>query len=111
MNCEVCGEADSMPYTCSRCGETYCVSHRLPEYHECTGLAVDKANREMLRAEGEEVPWFEKGSGKALTEDSATASRNSKMDLWPDKILLLLIISIATLGAGYFTLSLIGVIQ
>lgn len=26
-----------MPYTCKRCGESFCSEHRLPEYHYCTG--------------------------------------------------------------------------
>ena len=59
MKCEVCGEADSMPYTCSRCGDQFCVSHRLPESHDCTGLAVEKAHRASLREDGTEVPWFQ----------------------------------------------------
>ena len=59
MNCEVCGDADSMRYTCSSCGGSYCVSHQLPESHECAGLAVKKAQREAARAEGKEIVWFE----------------------------------------------------
>jgi membrane associated rhomboid family serine protease len=27
-----------MPYTCRRCGDTYCAEHRLPESHDCIGL-------------------------------------------------------------------------
>jgi uncharacterized protein len=36
--CSVCGRDENMPYTCRRCGNTYCGEHRLPENHDCTGL-------------------------------------------------------------------------
>lgn len=104
MNCEVCGETDSMPYSCSRCGNSYCVSHRLPESHECTGLAVNKAHREMLRAEGEEIPWFEGESGKSVNQDNQT-------ELWPYMIPVVFIVLLATIGAGYLALSfLLGIL-
>ncbi|KAB1197047.1 MULTISPECIES: rhomboid family intramembrane serine protease [Haloferax] len=37
--CDVCGKDESLPYSCSRCGGTFCSEHRLPENHNCTGLA------------------------------------------------------------------------
>ncbi|ELZ91839.1 rhomboid family protein/GlpG-like protein [Haloferax mucosum ATCC BAA-1512] len=37
--CDVCGKDESLPYRCSRCGGTFCSEHRLPENHNCSGLA------------------------------------------------------------------------
>lgn len=50
-SCSFCGqELSGMPHTCNECGETHCGSHRLPERHECRGLArVDE------RSDGEAV--------------------------------------------------------
>jgi len=36
--CTLCGKDENMPYTCRRCGNTYCAEHRLPENHDCIGL-------------------------------------------------------------------------
>jgi membrane associated rhomboid family serine protease len=36
--CSLCGKDENMPYTCQRCGNTYCAEHRLPENHDCIGL-------------------------------------------------------------------------
>ncbi|QLG28596.1 rhomboid family intramembrane serine protease [Halorarum halophilum] len=36
--CDACGEYESMPYQCRRCGRTFCSEHRLPENHDCPGL-------------------------------------------------------------------------
>lgn len=37
--CEVCGAADGLIYTCNECGAKHCDEHRLPEKHSCPGLA------------------------------------------------------------------------
>ncbi|KKF39471.1 AN1-type zinc finger protein [Halorubrum saccharovorum] len=37
--CDVCGEYENLPYQCKRCGKTFCAEHRLPENHDCPGLA------------------------------------------------------------------------
>ena len=37
--CDECGEYESLPYQCKRCGQTFCADHRLPENHDCPGLA------------------------------------------------------------------------
>ena len=37
--CDVCGEYENLPYQCKRCGRTFCADHRLPENHNCPGLA------------------------------------------------------------------------
>lgn len=31
-----------LPFSCKYCGGSYCANHRLPEYHECTGLTALK---------------------------------------------------------------------
>ena len=37
--CDECGEYENLPYQCKRCGKTFCSEHRLPENHDCPGLA------------------------------------------------------------------------
>ncbi|WP_267639492.1 AN1-type zinc finger domain-containing protein [Haloarchaeobius amylolyticus] len=38
--CAYCGtEPEGFPYTCNECGENHCSTHRLPERHDCDGLA------------------------------------------------------------------------
>ncbi|MFD1645379.1 zinc finger AN1 domain-containing stress-associated protein [Haloarchaeobius litoreus] len=40
-SCSFCGrEVEGMPYSCNECGETLCGRHRLPERHDCSGLAL-----------------------------------------------------------------------
>jgi hypothetical protein len=92
---------DSMLYTCSRCSDTFCVSHRFPESHDCTGLAVDKAQREMIRAGGGEIPWFDDESGKPANQDSESS-------FLPNSILLVLILLLAAVGITYLMFSFFG---
>jgi membrane associated rhomboid family serine protease len=40
--CDFCGKYEMLPFNCKYCGGVYCSSHRLPEYHECTGLRMMK---------------------------------------------------------------------
>lgn len=47
--CSYCGFRDPMPFTCKFCGYSYCYSHRLPESHNCPGLASYK---ERVRESG-----------------------------------------------------------
>ncbi len=47
--CNYCGFRDPMPFTCKFCGNSYCYNHRLPESHNCTGLALYK---DRVRASG-----------------------------------------------------------
>ncbi len=46
MSCEKCGKKDVMPYKCKFCGNRFCSEHRLPENHNCLGLAGYKKERE-----------------------------------------------------------------
>ncbi len=47
--CYHCGFRDPLPFTCKFCGNSYCYNHRLPESHECSGLA---SYRERVRESG-----------------------------------------------------------
>lgn len=38
-DCDVCGRHVDLPYNCQHCGGTHCSEHRLPENHDCPGLA------------------------------------------------------------------------
>ncbi len=38
-SCDVCGEQVDLPYDCKGCSGTFCSEHRLPENHDCAGLA------------------------------------------------------------------------
>lgn len=40
--CDYCGFNDPLPFTCKFCGGTFCYNHRLPESHDCPGLASYK---------------------------------------------------------------------
>ncbi|MCZ7392502.1 MAG: rhomboid family intramembrane serine protease [Candidatus Methanoperedens sp.] len=40
--CYYCGFRDPLPFTCKFCGNSYCYNHRLPESHNCSGLATYK---------------------------------------------------------------------
>jgi hypothetical protein len=43
--CSYCGSRESLPFKCKFCGEQFCGDHRLPENHECRGLASFKEER------------------------------------------------------------------
>ncbi|MCW3979751.1 MAG: site-2 protease family protein [Candidatus Bathyarchaeota archaeon] len=38
VKCDHCGDEVYLPFRCSYCGGYYCSKHRLPEFHDCTGL-------------------------------------------------------------------------
>ncbi|MDD4083276.1 MAG: AN1-type zinc finger domain-containing protein [Sphaerochaetaceae bacterium] len=45
-NCDKCKKTiDGLPYRCSKCGETFCSEHRLPENHNCRGLRKFEENQ------------------------------------------------------------------
>jgi len=45
--CDFCGEKikEIMPWKCSYCHGSFCSEHRLPEYHNCSGLTGHAATR------------------------------------------------------------------
>ncbi len=47
--CSYCGFKDPLPFTCKFCGNSFCYNHRLPESHNCSGLASYK---EQVRDRG-----------------------------------------------------------
>ncbi len=47
--CYYCGFRDPLPFICKFCGKSYCYNHRLPESHNCSGLALYK---ERVRSSG-----------------------------------------------------------
>lgn len=47
--CHVCGKYELTPFTCRYCGGRFCTEHRLPENHDCLGLAEYKR---QLRSQG-----------------------------------------------------------
>ncbi len=51
--CSECGK-ESMSFTCSYCGKSFCSDHRLPENHEC-----DKLEEELEKKKEEDDKWFE----------------------------------------------------
>jgi hypothetical protein len=60
--CDNCGsDLKGLDYTCSRCDGTFCTKCRLPESHDCIGLKVEKAERELKREAGESQAWFKNG--------------------------------------------------
>ncbi|MEM2082125.1 MAG: AN1-type zinc finger domain-containing protein [Candidatus Bathyarchaeia archaeon] len=44
--CLKCGARAELPFVCSYCGGYFCIEHRLPESHECPGLAKARAPRQ-----------------------------------------------------------------
>ncbi|MEM2602009.1 MAG: AN1-type zinc finger domain-containing protein, partial [Candidatus Bathyarchaeia archaeon] len=44
--CLKCGARAELPFICSYCGGYFCIEHRLPESHECSGLTKARAPRQ-----------------------------------------------------------------
>ena len=38
VHCDRCGNVVDLPFRCNYCGGYFCGEHRLPEFHNCTGL-------------------------------------------------------------------------
>lgn len=51
--CDYCSFRDPMPFVCKFCGGSFCYNHRLPESHNCPGLAKLK---ERARETGKYYP-------------------------------------------------------
>ena len=73
---------ETLEYNCERCGEVYCTDHRLPESHDCIGLKLGKADRELKREENNIVPWFKDGFrlSNVEKEQSKKPSTGSQRD-------------------------------
>ena len=102
--CYYCGFKDPMPFTCKFCGKSFCYNHRLPESHNCTGLALLK---ERVHEGGISYPYpkepvsrrtRENVPGKLMTALSVIKSNYSLT------ILVIAIVSFFLQGIpGYFT--------
>ena len=62
-NCQICKKVVQIPFVCNYCNEIFCVEHRLPENHACSGLPkeVSWQSRKENRTEAEypiEKPVF-----------------------------------------------------
>ncbi len=57
--CSECGK-ESMSFTCSYCGKSFCSDHRLPENHDC-----DKLEEELEKKQEEDGKWFENKDKKS----------------------------------------------
>jgi membrane associated rhomboid family serine protease len=56
--CSKCGN-ETMSFTCSYCGKSFCSDHRLPENHDC-----DKLEEELEKKQEENDKWFEEKKTK-----------------------------------------------
>jgi len=54
--CDYCGKYEMLPFNCKYCGGVYCSTHRLPEYHECTGLRMMKQGTWKPPVQGRKAP-------------------------------------------------------
>ena len=50
--CDVstCAGDERLPFTCNRCGGTFCSAHRLPEAHACLGGTSEPAEEAWFAA-------------------------------------------------------------
>lgn len=55
MECDYCGDSLSLDHHCSKCDMRVCTSCRLPENHDCQGLAIEKLEQQAKRERGEAV--------------------------------------------------------
>jgi membrane associated rhomboid family serine protease len=56
--CSKCGK-ETMSFTCSYCGKSFCSDHRLPENHDC-----EKLEEELEKKQEEDDKWFEEKKTK-----------------------------------------------
>jgi len=54
LNCQYCGKDEPLPFVCNYCGGVFCVDHRLPEAHKCTG---DLSKRPEVVAPATSYSW------------------------------------------------------
>lgn len=92
-SCDNCGDdLSGLDYTCSKCEGTFCTKCRLPESHDCMGLKVEKAERELKREAGETEAWFKSGEDSTQQENKKGQSRS--------RLLYILLVVIIILIAG-----------
>lgn len=92
MDCDHCGrEIGQFEYDCSRCDGVFCSEHRLPESHDCIGLKVEKAERELKREEGQTEPWFDR-------HENQQGKRSRELPI--SKSVLMAVLILVVLGIG-----------
>lgn len=76
--CEACGADGSWSgRTCSYCGGRYCPDHRLPEKHDCDGLATVPASVAGAASEPRQTP-------EPIRPQTVGATREESLDRGPD---------------------------
>jgi len=68
VQCDKCGREVDLPFRCNYCGGYFCGEHRLPEFHDCTGLyrgrgAVNVGRKASYRPPGFYRPSRRRGFG------------------------------------------------
>lgn len=58
---------DEMPWVCKRCGKVFCGDHRLPESHNCKGMAKGNIFRKISKGDYK-IPRKEKFKSNNYTE-------------------------------------------
>ena len=75
-NCEYCGKPiNGLSFKCKFCGKYFCYDDRLPEYHECIGLAKFK----------EKVQKGEAGVFREFAAKSSTRNYTGSSKYYPEK--------------------------
>ncbi len=105
--CTKCGARAELPFLCSYCGGYFCVEHRLPESHECPGLAKVRAPRRERPIARPRARHFFKGFGSTEVKHLLVAWAVigfcfSSRALWDAKAFpIFFATSLATVGAGF----------
>lgn len=102
--CALCGKEELYTFTCSVCGKTFCINHRLPESHGCvkttTGSPfVDSPKINYSKIENHFHNFPSESIPHKPTDDSTSEKKIKKTRLI--MILLVIIIILGTLGGGY----------
>ena len=57
VKCDYCVKEEDIPFRCNYCGGYFCLEHRLPEFHECTGMhrgiGTERRSREFSSPPGD----------------------------------------------------------
>lgn len=77
-SCDNCGDnLSGFNYDCSKRDGTFCTKCRLPESHDCMGLKMEKAERELKREAGESEAWFKHGGTSVEKNDQSYSDKIS----------------------------------
>ena len=100
VQCDKCGKDDDLPFRCNYCDGYFCSEHRLPEFHECTGLYNQRS-----------VPNWRNGSSVPARDNVFRGSRNrssvrnlfrfSETEVWHLGISLLIIAALPLMSWNF----------